>query len=91
MASTPSVAFSQIREIVAARCLLCHSATSGTRIGFNQSGLAFDSPAQIGAAAPLMNAAIQARRMPLGNATNMTDAERATFNQWIVEGASINQ
>ncbi|TFW04900.1 hypothetical protein E4K72_12060 [Oxalobacteraceae bacterium OM1] len=85
------MAFAQIRTIVGNRCLLCHSATSGTRIGFNQSGLAFDSPAQIGADAPLMNAAIQARRMPLGNATNMTDAERATFNQWVMEGANINE
>lgn len=58
--------------------------------GYNQSGFAFDTPAEISAYAQPMNTAIQSRSMPLNNATNMTDAERATFNQWFTAGADVN-
>ncbi|NEX64754.1 hypothetical protein [Noviherbaspirillum galbum] len=87
----PAVRFAEVNTIIQARCLLCHSAVSGNRTGFNASGLAFDTPAQISSFAVLMNSAIQSRTMPLDNATGMTDAERAAFAQWFAQGANVNE
>jgi len=58
--------------------------------GFQQSGYAFDTAAEIGAYAQIMNLEIQSDAMPLGNATGMTTAERATFNTWYVAGANTS-
>jgi uncharacterized membrane protein len=60
-------------------------------VGFQKSGYAFDTATEIATYAQVMNSAIQTDAMPLGNATGMTTAERATFNEWFVAGASTSQ
>lgn len=59
-------------------------------VGFQQSGYAFDTTAEISSYAQVMNSAIQSGAMPLNNATNMTADERATFNTWYLAGANTN-
>ena len=59
-------------------------------IGFQQSGYAFDTPAEIGTYAAFMNLAIESGVMPLNNETGMTTAERATFHAWYLAGANTN-
>jgi len=55
------------------------------------AGVAFDSPREIEAWAPrIYERAVVTRTMPLGNATNMTDAERDLLAQWFADGARTN-
>jgi uncharacterized membrane protein len=83
--------FAEVRVIIAQRCAACHSAAP-TQPGFAaaQGGLSLDSPEQIRAAAPqILERAVVAKTMPLGNATAMTDAERELLGAWIRGGAAL--
>jgi uncharacterized membrane protein len=91
-ASTSSAArvpFAAARSIVAERCAGCHAAKP-TLVSAPPKGIAFDTPQQIQAQAQLiLQQAVVARTMPLGNVTHMTPAERATLGSWIRQGAKI--
>ncbi|MBD0329370.1 MAG: urate hydroxylase PuuD [Thermoleophilia bacterium] len=81
--------FATARSIVERRCTPCHS-TAPSRPGFGTApgGVAFDTGAQIVAqAAAIERQAVASRAMPLGNATGMTDEERAQLGAWIDAGA----
>lgn len=79
--SAGAAVYAQVAAIVQSRCVSCHSAR------FASGGYAFDTAASIHANASPMGGAVASGFMPLGNATNMTDAERATFASWIALGA----
>jgi uncharacterized membrane protein len=81
--------FADVERIVATRCATCHAAKPA-QPGFNDppKGLLLDSPALIVANAQKINEqAVVSKVMPIGNLTNMTDAERATLAAWIAAGA----
>jgi uncharacterized membrane protein len=81
--------FADVERIVATRCATCHAAKP-TQTGFNDppKGLLLDTPALIVANAQKINEqAVVSKVMPIGNLTNMTDAERATLAAWIAAGA----
>ncbi|MRV74102.1 DUF4214 domain-containing protein [Duganella sp. FT92W] len=80
--------FPQVQAIITQRCVGCHSAHT-TFPGYNtaQAGLSFDTEAQIRAQAGLIkSAAVDSQRMPFGNATGMTQAERSTLAAWFSAG-----
>jgi len=80
--------FPQVQAIIAQRCVACHSAHP-TFPGYNtaQAGISFDTEAQIRAQGALIkSAAVDTQRMPFGNATGMTQAERATLAAWFAAG-----
>jgi uncharacterized membrane protein len=86
-----AVTFAQVGPIVKRRCVACHSATP-TQPGFAAppAGVAFDTPQQVRAHAQRIDElAVRTHAMPLSNATNMTDAERATLGAWIDAGAKL--
>jgi uncharacterized membrane protein len=91
--STSAVAsaasFSEVRSVVQQRCAPCHSASpTHPMTSVAASGVAFDSPREIQSWAPrIYERAVVTRTMPLGNATNMTDAERDLLAQWFADGA----
>ncbi len=81
--------FADVQAIVATRCATCH-ASKPTQPGFNDppKGFVLDTPALIVANAQRINEqAVVSRVMPIGNLTQMTDAERATLGAWIAAGA----
>ena len=54
-------------------------------------GVMFDTPAQIKRLAPqIMTQAVKTRTMPLGNVTEITEAERSALGSWIVAGSKLN-
>jgi uncharacterized membrane protein len=54
------------------------------------AGIMFDTPEQIRArAAAIDEQAVRTRAMPLGNVTEMTDAERELLGRWIAQGAKV--
>jgi len=73
------------RAIIAQRCTTCHSAHP-TQAGFATapSGIMFDNEAEIRQhAAQIYKQAIELKAMPIGNLTNMTEAERAQLAAWL--------
>jgi uncharacterized membrane protein len=83
------VTFNRVRSIVGQRCVACHSQTP-TFAGITQppAGVILTGPDGI-----LQNAqriyqqVVVTGIMPLGNATQMTDQERAVVAAWIAAGA----
>jgi uncharacterized membrane protein len=85
------VSFAQAHRIVQARCAPCHS-MHPTQPGFTAppADVVLDTPEQIHAlAAQIRAVAVEGTVMPLGNATHMTEPERAALGQWIAAGAKI--
>ena len=85
------VSFAAAYEVIAKRCATCHAARP-TDENFEAApkNVKFDTPAEIRAqAAKIRAVAVLTRTMPLGNATQMTGAERALLGRWIVQGAEI--
>lgn len=85
------VDFEEVREVVVARCVTCHSATPAHRLfDAPPGGLAFDRPEEIRAAARrIYETTVVTRVMPLGNFTEMTEEERALLGAWIRQGARL--
>ena len=86
---TPTT-FADVRHIIDRRCSVCHSERP-TDAGFPVApgGVMFDTPEQIVAhAARIRERAYVSRTMPLGNKTNITDAERAILGAWALRPAS---
>jgi uncharacterized membrane protein len=84
-AKGPAPTFAEVQAIVANRCAPCHSLTP-TQPGYSAppSGIVLETPAQILAAADLIRtAAVDSTAMPLGNATNMTQAERDALARFL--------
>jgi uncharacterized membrane protein len=81
--------FADVQKIVAERCATCHAAKP-TQPGFNDppKGFMLDTPALIVTNAQKINEqAVVSKVMPIGNLTNMTEAERAVLAAWIAAGA----
>ena len=75
--------FAQVQAIVKERCSLCHNAQLANK------GVRLDAPDQIHAhAAQMYQQAVVLKAMPLNNATQITDAERAVLKQWYEAGAT---
>jgi uncharacterized membrane protein len=84
-----AVAFAQVQQIVSTRCAGCH-ASEPTFDGFDAppAGVIFDTPDQIQKEAQRIYAqAVATEAMPIGNITEMTEAERQVLAAWHAAGA----
>ena len=88
VAPPAALEFQQVQGIVQQRCTACHAAVP-TQAGFGAApkGILLDTPEHILAHSTEMGKQIGSRVMPLGNLTQMTDAERATVMAWIQHGS----
>jgi uncharacterized membrane protein len=81
------VPFSRAQTIVNERCVPCHS-LHPTRTSAPPKGIAFDTATELQAqAAAIKRVAVETKTMPLGNVTEMTQAERDALGAWIEQGA----
>lgn len=82
---TPSsdVGFEQVQTIVGARCVQCH-ASKPTLGGFASApaGIHLESVQDIHLHSAQIKQTVASRYMPLGNMTQMTDAERQAIAAW---------
>ena len=88
-AADPAAQFAKVKAIIDTRCVACHSATP-KQPGFAAApaGVLFDTADQVHQrAAQIQKRAVEQKDMPLGNLTNMTDAERAELGAWFAAGA----
>ena len=86
-----NVGFARASEIVALRCLPCHSAhPSEPMFPMAPNGIMFDTPERIEALAPrIRERAVISKTMPFLNRTGMTEQERADIGAWIEHGAQL--
>ena len=78
------VAFAQIRTVLDQRCVICHSEVVA------QKNVRLDSPAAVAAQAQqIYQQVVVMKLMPLGNATRITEEERALVGRWFTEGAKV--
>jgi uncharacterized membrane protein len=83
------VTFDRVKGIVGQRCIVCHSQTP-TFVGITQppAGVVLTSDSGIiQNAQRIYQQVVVTRIMPLGNATQITDEERAVIAAWVGSGA----
>jgi uncharacterized membrane protein len=85
------VGFQRAQQIIATRCVRCHSAKPSDEIyTAPPNSVMFDSPAQIVLMADRIKVrAVELETMPLNNKTGITDVERAELRAWIEAGAKV--
>jgi uncharacterized membrane protein len=86
------VTLERVRSIVGQRCVTCHSqAPTFTGITQPPAGVILTSAAGIEQNAQrIYQQVVVTRIMPLGNATQITDEERAVIAAWVAAGAPAN-
>ncbi|HWI12460.1 MAG TPA: urate hydroxylase PuuD [Burkholderiaceae bacterium] len=81
-AAAAPASFAEVQAIVAQRCVLCHGPAMQSK------NLRFDSPDEITRhAQQIYQQAVVLKLMPMNNATQITDAERALIGRWFTAGA----
>ena len=83
-----TASLSEVRVIIAERCVACHAAMP-TAAGFAQppKGVMLETAEQVLAHAPKIAETVASRYMPIGNLTQMSDAERERIAIWFRDGA----
>jgi len=83
VAKAEPVTFAQVQTIVAQRCMLCHNEQVINK------NVQLHTPELIAKNAQAMyQQAVVLKTMPMSNATQITDAERAALGRWFEAGAS---
>ncbi len=79
-----AVSYAEVQPILAQRCTQCHGAA------MQMKNVRLDTPEQVKLhAQAVYQQAVVAKTMPLNNATQITDAERATLGRWFQGGAPV--
>ena len=82
VAAAPPATFAQVEGVIAQRCVLCHNAQMPSK------NIRFDLPDQIAVhAQQIYQQVVVLKTMPMNNATQITDAERALLGRWFEAGA----
>jgi uncharacterized membrane protein len=83
--ASAKVTFSDVKAVVDQRCVLCHNAQ------VQNKNVALHTPELIQQHAQQMyQQAVVLKQMPMNNATQITDAERAIIKRWYESGAPAN-
>ncbi len=84
-AAAQPVTFTQVKAVIDQRCVLCHNAQ------LQSKGIELDKPELVKQhAQAIYQQAVVLRVMPMNNATQITDAERAVIRRWFEGGAPAN-
>lgn len=84
-AKAEPVSFAQVQQVVAERCAMCHNEQVVSK------NVQLHTPELIAKnAQALYQQAVVLKTMPMNNATQITDAERALLGRWFEAGAPTN-
>jgi uncharacterized membrane protein len=84
-ASTAPVGYGDVKAVIEQRCTMCHNA------GLAQKNVALHEPALVKQHAQAVYQQVSVLKlMPLNNATQMTDEERALIKRWFDAGAPVH-
>ncbi len=85
-AGAAAVKFDEVQAVVTQRCVMCHGPAMQSK------NVRFDSPDEIAKhAQAIYQQAVVLKTMPMNNATQITDAERALIGRWFTAGASTTK
>ena len=83
-AAAGTVSFAQVQQVVSQRCVPCHNAQLANK------NIQLHTPALVAQhAQQIYQQAVLQKTMPLNNATQISDAERALLARWFEAGASL--
>ena len=81
-AAVPKVAFGDVQKVLEQRCYMCHGAA------VQMKNVRLDTPDQVKShAQAVYQQVVVTKIMPMNNATQITDAERALIGRWFQAGA----
>ncbi len=84
-ASAPAATYAEVRAVLDQRCAICHNAA------VQQKNVALHTPDLVRQHAQnVYQQAVVTKLMPLNNATQITDAERALIKRWYEAGAKLD-
>ncbi|QTN24353.1 urate hydroxylase PuuD [Rhizobacter sp. AJA081-3] len=84
-AAAAPVSFAQVQAVIAQRCAMCHNEQVISK------NIQLHTPELIAKnAQALYQQAVVLKAMPMNNATQITDAERALLGRWFEAGAPLN-
>jgi len=84
-AASQPVTFAQVQGVIEQRCSMCHNAA------LQSKGIALHTPELIKQhAQAVYQQASVLKLMPLNNATQITEDERALIKRWFDQGATVN-
>jgi len=84
-AAPAAVSYAELRVVLDQRCVMCHNAQ------VQQKNVALHTPELVKQHAQnLYQQSVVTKIMPLNNATQITDAERALIKRWYEAGAPVN-
>jgi uncharacterized membrane protein len=84
-AKAEPVRFADVQQIVNTRCAMCHNEQVISK------NVQLHTPELIAKNAQMLyQQAVVLKAMPMNNATQITDAERALLGRWFLAGAAIN-
>ncbi len=79
------MSFAQVQSLVGTHCLSCHGAQ------VQMKNVRLDSPELIKQNAQNMyQQVVVTKQMPMGNATGLTEEDRALFGRWFQAGARLD-
>jgi uncharacterized membrane protein len=79
------VSFAQVQSLVSQHCLSCHNAQ------LQMKNVRLDSPEQIKQHAQnIYQQVVVSKQMPMGNATGLTEEDRAMLGRWFQAGAKTD-
>ncbi len=81
----PAVAFAEVQSVLEQRCVVCHNAS------LQSKNVALHTPPLIKQhAQAIYQQVVVLKLMPMNNATQITDAERALIRRWFEGGAPVD-
>jgi uncharacterized membrane protein len=84
VAAAPPASYAAVASVIEQRCQMCHNAA------LQQKNVALHTPALLGQhAQAVYQQAVVLKLMPMNNATQMSDAERALVKRWFEAGAPL--
>jgi uncharacterized membrane protein len=85
VAAAPPATYAEVRAVLDQRCAICHNAQ------VQQKNVALHTPELLKQHAQnVYQQSVVTKIMPLNNATQITDAERALIKRWYEAGAPVN-
>ena len=90
-ACNSTVSFTEVNNIIAKRCITCHSAKPTDDVySAPPNGVVYDTPQDIVKKKDLiMQRVVITKTMPQNNKTNITQQERDVIRCWIEQGANV--
>ena len=83
-AAAPPATYADLRQVLDARCVMCHNEQ------LQSKNVVLHTPEGVAKNAQMLyQQAVVLKTMPLNNATQITDAERALIGRWFKEGAPV--